>query len=155
MVQVGDHLPEGQLVEFIEAESGKLGPQLVDIGGSLKSKRVAILALPRVFARSVSTRVQACKEQGAEEVWCLGGQDPAIMAAWNRELRALGKVRLMADGSGVYTQALGLSADYAAAGNAASCSSLLVEDGIVKQTNVDAEGRGAASNDEKLVAQAA
>lgn len=154
MIQVGDRLPEGQLVEYIETEAGKSGPQIFNVSDTVKGKKIAVLALPRTFARNVLKRVEACKEQGAEEVWCLGGQDPAVMASWSRELKSTGKVRIMADGSGVYTQALGLSADYRFAGNAASRSSLLVEDGIVEQINVDG-GWSKASNDEKLVAQAA
>lgn len=154
MIQVGDHLPNGQLVELIEAEGGKSGPQTLVVSEAVKGKKIAMLALPRTCTRSFLPRVQACKGQGAEEVWCLGGQDPSIMTAWARELKAAGRVRLMADGSGVYTQALGLSADYRFAGNAASRSSLLVEDGVVKELNVDG-GRADASNDEKRVAQAA
>jgi peroxiredoxin len=155
MIQVGDHLPQGQLVEFIEIEGGKLGPKILNVSDSVKGKRIAILALPRTFTRDTLKRVEACKEQGADEVWCLGGQDPSIMAAWSRDLKAAGKVRLMADGSGVYSQALGLSADFGAAGSAATRSSLLTENGVVKQLNVDTGGRLQASNDDMLVAQAA
>ena len=155
MIQVGDHLPQGQLVEFIETEGGKFGPKILNVSDSVKGKKIAVLALPRTFARDTLKRVEACKEQGADEVWCLGGQDPSIMAAWSRGLKAAGKVRLMADGSGVYSQALGLGADFGAAGSAASRSSLLTEDGVVKQLNVDAVGRLQASNDDLLVAQAA
>jgi peroxiredoxin len=155
MIQVGDHLPQGQLVEFIEIEDGKLCPIILNVSDSVKGKRIAVLALPRTFARDTLQRVEACKEQGADEVWCLGSQDPSIMAAWSCNLKAAGKVRLMTDGSGVYSQALGLSADSGAAGSAAIRSSLLTEDGVVRQLNVDAGGRRQASNDDMLVAQAA
>lgn len=155
MVQVGDHLPQGQLVEFTEASDGKLASRLFDISESVKGKQIVILALPKAFSRQVSQRIEAARSQDADEIWCLGGQDPAVMALWCRELKSAGGVRLVTDGSGVYSQALGLSAEYAAAGNAASRSSLRVEDGIVKQLNVDAPGTAEASNDERVLAQAA
>lgn len=155
MIQLGDHLPQGQLVEFTETQDSRLGSRLFDVSDSVKGKKIAMLALPRTFTAQVGQRIEAARRQETDEIWCLGGQDPAVMALWSRELKSARDVRLMSDGSGVYSQALGLSAECAAAGNAASRSSLLVEDGIVKSLNVDAAGKTEASNDERRVAEAA
>lgn len=155
MIQVGDHLPKGQLVEF-ESQAGKSSPKIFNASEAVKGKKIAILALPQIPSRSAVKRVEACKEKGVEEVWCLVGQDPALVAAWNKELQAWSaKIRLMSDGNGVYVQALGLSGEPGVAGNAAYHSSLLVEDGIVKQFDVDVGARPDASNDERPAVQAA
>ncbi len=155
MIQVGAHLPKGQLVE-VGSQGGKSGPQVFNVGDAAKGKKLAILALPRTFSRNAVKRIETCREQGVDEVWCLIGQDPAFVAAWSKELQGLsGKVRLVSDGNGVYVQALGLSAETGVAGNAAYHSSLLVDNGIVKQFDVDASGRPDAANDGKSVAQAA
>jgi len=112
--------------------------------------------LPHTLSRNAANRVEVCTAQGVDEVWCLVGQDPAFVAAWKKELQALtGKIRLVSDGNGVYVQALGLSGELGMAGNAAYHSSLLVDDGIVKQFDVDVSARPDASNDEKPAAQAA
>lgn len=84
MVQVGDHLPEGQLVEFIETEGGKFCPTLLDVSDSVKGKRIAILAVPTAFHPDYLKQAEACKQAGAEEIWCIGVNDPMAMGKWNR-----------------------------------------------------------------------
>jgi len=155
MIQVGDHLPQGQLVEFT-SQSGKSAPQILNVSDSASGKKIAVLALPRVPSKNVLKRVEACRDQGVDEVWCMGGQDPAFVAAWERELKKLsGKIRLMSDGNGVYVQALGLSGEPEMAGNAAYRSSLLVDGSIVTQFNVDVSIRDEAANDGSPVVRAA
>ncbi len=156
MIQVGNHLPQGQLVEFVENQEGKSGPQVFNAGDAAKGKKIAVLALPLTFSGNALQRIEACSRQGIEEIWCFVGQDPAFVAAWRKKLQALsGKLRLVSDGNGVYVQALGLSAEPGVAGNATYRSSLLVDDGIVKRFDVDVSIRPDASNDGKAVAQAA
>src|SRR5690606_1330309 len=93
MIQVGDHLPKGQLVEF-ESEGGKSSPKIFSSSDAAKGKKIAILALPHTLSRNAANRVEVCTAQGVDEVWCLVGQDPAFVAAWKKELQALtGKIR--------------------------------------------------------------
>jgi peroxiredoxin len=77
------------------------------------------------------------------------------MAAWMRDQKATGKVRMMADGNGEYTKKLGLELDLTARnmGVRSSRYSMLVEDGVVKRLNVEAPGKYEVSGAEVLLSQ--
>ena len=64
------------------------------------------------------------------------------MGAWGRDQKATGIVRMMADGNADYSRALGLSADFSKhnMGTRSQRYSMLVEDGVVKQLNVETTG---------------
>ena len=51
----------------------------------------------------------ALKAKGVDEIWCVSVNDAFVMGAWGREQGTDGKVRMLADGSALWTKALGLS----------------------------------------------
>lgn len=77
------------------------------------------------------------------------------MAAWGKDNNAAGKVRMIADGNAQYSQALGLEVDLTARGMGVRSKrySMLIEDGVVKQLNLDAPGKFEVSGAEKMLAQ--
>jgi peroxiredoxin len=78
------------------------------------------------------------------------------MGAWGREQKAGGKVRMMADGSALFTKALGLDMDLTARGMGVRSQrySMLVEDGTVKAVNVEAPGKFEVSDADTMLKQA-
>jgi len=44
------------------------------------------------------------KAKDVDEIWCIAVNDAFVMAAWGREQKAGGKVRMMADGSADFWQ---------------------------------------------------
>jgi glutaredoxin/glutathione-dependent peroxiredoxin len=82
--------------------------------------------------------------------------DAFVMGAWGRDQKTAGKVRMMADGSGTWTQAVGLPLDLSARGMGLRSQrySMLVKDGVVKSLNVEAPGKFEVSNAETLLKQA-
>jgi peroxiredoxin len=64
------------------------------------------------------------------------------MGAWGRDQKATGIVRMMADGSATFTKALGLEFDLVAKGFGVRSKrySMLVQDGVVKQLNIENGG---------------
>ena len=84
------------------------------------------------------------KAKGVDEVWCVSVNDAFVMGAWGQEQKAAGKVRMMADGSALFTKALGLDMDLTARGMGVRSQrySMLVEDGVVKA----AQRRGARAS---------
>ena len=64
------------------------------------------------------------------------------MAAWGQDHDAIGKVRMLGDGSAELTKALGLERDLSKAGMGIRSArySLLVDRGVVKQVNVEDSG---------------
>jgi len=64
-------------------------------------------------------------------------------------------VRMMGDGSGIYTKALGLEFDLSARGLGVRCQrfSMLVDDGVVKTMNLEAPGKYEISDGETMLKQ--
>jgi peroxiredoxin len=78
------------------------------------------------------------------------------MGAWGKDQKSEGKVRMMADGSGTFTQATGLTLDLIARGMGVRSQrySMLVDNGVVKTLNIEAPGKFEVSNAETILAQA-
>ncbi len=95
------------------------------------------------------------KAKKVDEIWCLAANDAMVMAAWGKDNKAFGKVRMMGDGSALYTKALGLELDLIARGMGVRMQrfSMLVEDGVVKKLNLEAPGKFEVSGADKMLAQ--
>jgi len=156
MIKVGDRLPAGTVKEYIEVEGNgcSLGPNAFDVQKEMAGKTVAIFAVPGAFTPTCSA--QHVPAAGVSEIWCLSVNDPFVMGAWGRDQKAAGAVRMMADGSGDYTRALGLVLDLKAAGlgERSQRYSMLVKDGVVLNLNVDQGGKLEVSDASTLLAQA-
>jgi peroxiredoxin len=151
-IQIGDRLPEGTLQEFIdvETEGCALGPNTFNVSDLVKGKTIAIFGLPGAFTPTCSAQhlpgyiklADQLKAKGVDEIWCISVNDAFVMGAWGRDQQATGIVRMMADGSAAFTKALGLEFDLVAKGFGVRSQrySMLVQDGVVKQLNVEAGG---------------
>ena len=165
MIKVGDRLPEGTLSEFIEVEGNgcTLGPNTFKIEDLTKGKTVAIFGLPGAFTPTCSAKhvpsylakADALKAKGVSDIICISVNDSFVMGAWGREQKSTGKVRMMADGSGDFTKKLGLEFDLTARGMGVRSQrySMLVEDGVVKQLNVETGGKFEVSDASTLLKQ--
>jgi peroxiredoxin len=69
--------------------------------------------------------------------------DAFVMGAWGREQKATGKVRMMADGSAVWTKALGLELDLTARGMGVRSNryAAYIVDGVVKVLHNEGPGK--------------
>ena len=95
------------------------------------------------------------KAKGIDEIWCIAVNDAMVMAAWGKDNKAFGKVRMMGDGSALYTKALGLDTDLTARGMGIRSQrySMLIDNGVVKALNLEAPGKFEVSDAEKMLAQ--
>lgn len=164
-IKIGDRLPDATLAEFIEVESEgcSLGPNSFKVSDLVKGKKIAIFGLPGAFTPTCSAQhvpgyvenAAALKAKGVDEIWCVSVNDAFVMGAWGRDQKSTGVVRMMADGSAEFTKELGLVLDLTAKGLGIRSQrySMLVEDGVVKQLNVEAGGKFEVSNAETLLKQ--
>jgi peroxiredoxin len=164
-IQIGDRLPEATLSEFIETETEgcSLGPNTFNTADLVKGKTIAIFGLPGAYTPTCSAQhlpgyvqlADQLKAKGVDEIWCVSVNDAFVMGAWGRDQKATGIVRMMADGSGMFTKALGLELDLTAKGLGVRSQrySMLVQDGVVKQLNLENGGGFAVSSAEKLLEQ--
>jgi peroxiredoxin len=151
-IQIGDRLPEGTLQEFIdvETEGCALGPNTFNVADLARGKTIAIFGLPGAFTPTCSAQhlpgyiqlADQLKAKGVDEIWCISVNDAFVMGAWGRDQKATGIVRMMADGSAAFTKALGLEFDLVAKGFGVRSKrySMLVQDGVVKQLNIENGG---------------
>jgi len=153
-IKVGDRLPDGKLMESTEFDSATqcaMAPKEVSVADAAKGKKVAIFGLPGAYtptcsAKHVPSYVQnldQLKKKGVSEVWCVAVNDAFVMAHWGRDQNALGKIRFLGDGAAQWTKSLGLDLDLNARGMGMRMQrfSMLVDDGVVKQLNVEAPGK--------------
>lgn len=166
MIKIGDTLPSGSLSEYfdVEGEGCSLGPNTFDIAKITAGKTIAIFGLPGAFTPTCSAKhapgyidqVEAFKAAGVDEIWCVSVNDPFVMGAWGRDLKAAGKVRMMADGSAAFAKATGLTLDLTDKGLGLRSQrySLLAVNGVVKALNVEEGGGFKVSDADTLLAQA-
>jgi glutaredoxin/glutathione-dependent peroxiredoxin len=166
MLKVGEKLPAGSLQEYIEVEGNgcSVGPNTFDIEKEAAGKTIALFALPGAFTPTCSgkhvpgyvEKADELRAAGVDEIWCISVNDAYVMGAWGRDQKTAGKVRMMADGSGKFTQAAGLPLDMSARGMGLRSQrySALVVDGVVKSLNVEAPGKFEVSGADTLLGQA-
>jgi peroxiredoxin len=151
-IQIGDRLPEATLYESTEfGEACPIAPAKVSVTEATRGKRIVIFGLPGAYTPTCSAKhlpgylehLADLKARKVDEVWCVAVNDGYVMAAWGREQKALGRVRLLGDGSAELARKLGLEVDLAGGGMGLRMRrfSMLVDDGVVKQLNVEAPGK--------------
>lgn len=164
-IKVGDRLPAGAVWEFVEEERPgcTIGPNEFKVQDMVKGKRIAIFGLPGAFTPTCSAKhlpgyVQKAEQlrKMVDEIWCLSVNDAFVMGAWGKQQGAQNKVRMMADGNGAYTRALGLELDLVARGLGVRSQrySMLVVDGVVKALNIEQPGKFEVSDADTLLKQA-
>ena len=166
MIKVGDTLPAATLMEFSEVEGNgcSIGPNAVDVSKASAGKTIALFALPGAFTPTCSAKhvpsylekFSELKAAGVDEIWCVSVNDAFVMGAWARDQKSGGKVRMLADGSAAFSQAIGLTLDLSARGMGLRSNrySMLVKDGKVSSLNVEAPGKFEVSDAATMLAQA-
>ena len=166
MIQVCDKLPVATHNEFVEVEGEgcSIGPNAFDVAKATAGKTIALFALPGAYTPTCSAKhvpgyvekAADLKAAGVDEIWCVSVNDAFVMGAWGREQKALGKVRMMADGSADFAKATGLTLGLTARGMGLRSNrySMLVVDGVVKTLNVEGPGKFEVSDADTLLAQA-
>jgi glutaredoxin/glutathione-dependent peroxiredoxin len=164
-IRVGDKLPAGSLSEFIavETEGCSLGPNAFKVEDLAKGKKIALFGLPGAFTPTCSAKhvpgflanYEQFKAKGVDEIWCISVNDAFVMGAWAKDQGTQGKIRMLGDGSAAYTKALGLEQDLIAKGLGVRCQrfSALIDNGVVKQLNIEAPGQFEVSSAEALLKQ--
>ena len=158
-IQVGDPLPDVPLT-LATAD----GPKPTTSGEFFKGKRVALFAVPGAFTPTCSARhlpsyvdkAEELKGKGIDEIACISVNDPFVMAAWG-DRDGSKDITMLADGNGEFAQAIGLTMDGSkfGLGQRSQRYSMIVDDGIVEQLNVEAPGEYRASSAENMIDQLA
>jgi peroxiredoxin len=149
-IKIGENIPEATLTESTEfGEACPVAPSQVAVPAALKGKRIVIFGVPGAYTPTCSAKhvpgyvehLSELKAKKVDEVWCVSTNDGFVMAAWGRELKAIGKIRLLGDGSADFAKKLGLEVEIPGMGLRMRRFSMFVDDGVVKSINVEAPGK--------------
>jgi peroxiredoxin len=145
-IKVGDTLP----LDVKLKEMGESGPKDVPLGELCKGKRVIVFAVPGAFTPTCSMKhlpgfvagAQSLKAKGVDDIACVSVNDAFVMDAWGKAQGAAGKVRMLADGNGEFTRAIGLELDASGfgMGKRSQRYAMVVKDGKVEQLHVEPGG---------------
>jgi glutaredoxin/glutathione-dependent peroxiredoxin len=157
-IKVGDKMPEGQFMVM-----GANGPEPLSSDELFGGKKVVLFSVPGAFTPTCSAKhlpgyvenADAIKAKGADVIACLAVNDVFVMSAWGKAGDVGDKVVMLADGNGAYTRALGLELDASkfGMGERGQRFSLIADDGIVKELNVEPAGQFGVSSAESALAQ--
>jgi glutaredoxin/glutathione-dependent peroxiredoxin len=162
-IRVGDQLPNGTLTEMIDVGTPGcvVGPNNFQVADLVKGKKLAIFGLPGAFTPTCSgkhvpgyvSNFEALKARGIDEIWCISVNDAYVMGAWAKDQKTKGKVRMLGDGSAIWTKAAGLELDLTAKGMGVRSQrySMLVDNGVVKLLHIEAPGKFEVSDAETLL----
>jgi peroxiredoxin len=155
-ISVGDRVPNTKLVKATE-----LGPEAIESDEYFKGRRIALFSVPGAFTPTCSAKhlpgfVEKSDDilaKGIDEIACTAANDAFVMTAWGKASGVAGKVTMLADGNGDFPKALGLDADMSAygMGTRGKRFSMVVNDGIVEQLNVEAPGEFRVSTAEHML----
>ena len=156
-IQQGDPMPNARL--FVLDESG--APHATPASELFAGKRVVLFAVPGAFTRLCSEKhlpsfvhnADAIMARGIDEIVCVAVNDPMVLAAWGREYDAAGKIRMLSDGLGEFTRALGLEQDLSERGLGVRSKryAMLIVDGRVADLHVEPPGAFGMSSGEAVL----
>ena len=157
-IKVGDKLPSISLKYM-----NKDGMQTATTDDLFKGKKAVLFGLPGAFTPTCSAKhlpgyiekEAELKAKGVDEIVCTAVNDPFVMGAWGKSAGADGKVTMFADGNGTFAQAVGLTMDGSkfGLGTRGQRFSMLVNDGVVEQLNVEGPGEFRVSSADYMLEQ--
>ena len=157
-IKVGDKLPSVTLTQAT-AE----GPKPVTTDEFFAGRKVALFALPGAFTPTCSAKhlpgfkqlAGEIKGKGVDVIACLSVNDAFVMRAWAEDQAVGDDILMVADGSGDFTKAIDLVMDASKFGMGLRSQrySMIVDDGVVKELNIEQGGEFRVSAADYLLAQ--
>ena len=156
-ISVGDKLPD---VKLVKATAN--GPEQVQSADYFAGKKVALFAVPGAYTPTCSAKhlpgfvekADELKGKGVDEIACTSVNDPFVMGAWNKDAGSE-DITMLADGNADFAKAIGLDMDASGfgMGHRSQRYSMIVDDGVVKELNVEQPGDFSVSSAEHLMGQ--
>jgi peroxiredoxin len=147
-IKVGDALP-GAVFTIMTPD----GPKPKTTDEIFKGRKVVLFGVPGAFTPVCTgnhlpgflAKVDEFKAKGVNEIAVVSVNDAFVMGAWAKQAEAGDKILFLADGNATFTKAIDLSLDLTERGLGIRSKrySMLVEDGVVTQLNVE-ESTGTA-----------
>lgn len=144
-IKVGETIPSMKLMTATAD-----GPKEISTHEIFKGKKVVLFGVPGAFTPTCSMRhlpgfvdqSAAIRAKGADRIVCMAVNDAFVLGAWAKQNGVDDQVTMLADGSGVFTKALGLELDLSTRGLGVRCQrfALIAEDAKVTHIAVEQPG---------------
>jgi peroxiredoxin len=141
-IAVGDKIPDVRV-----QVPGPDGPVPAQTGELLGQGKVVLFGVPGAFTPTCSDyhlpgfvlRAEDLEAKGVDKIVCVSVNDAFVMKAWGEANDVGEKVALVADGSAVFTNALGLETDLTGGGLGIRSKryAAILEDGVVTDLAVE------------------
>ena len=138
-------------------------PTKVTLGDLLGGKKAVLFGVPGAFTPTCSAKrlpgfkanAAALKAKGVDTIACLSVNDVFVMNAWGKDQSVGADVLMLADGNGDFTKAVGLELDASKFGMGPRSQrySMVVDNGKVKQLNVEQGGEFRVSAADYMLGQ--
>ncbi|MEZ5937125.1 MAG: peroxiredoxin [Hyphomonadaceae bacterium] len=144
-IKIGDKMPEAT---FTVMKDGQPAP--MTMAELTTGKKVALFAVPGAYTPTCSARhlpgykekVADFRAKGVDTIACVSVNDVFVMNAWGKDQQVGEDVLMLADGNGAFAKSVGLEMDGTKFGMGLRSQrfSMVIEDGVLKQLNVEAPG---------------
>lgn len=160
-IRVGERIPNITIATMTPN-----GPAEITTDEIFAGKKVVLFAVPGAYTPTCSANHlpgyvrhrDAFADKGIDAVACLSVNDAFVMGAWG-EAHGVGDgdaggILMLADGSGAFTEALGLQLDLTAnhLGVRSRRYAMVVEDGVITHLNVEEGAEFKVSSAESVLA---
>lgn len=125
-------------------------------------KKIVLFALPGAFTPTCSAshlpgyvvKSDEIFAKGVDRIVCLSVNDAFVMGAWGEQQNVEDRVMMIADGSGYFTQAVGLEFDRRQGGMGMRSQryAMIVNDGVVELLNIEAPAKLEVSDADTILA---
>ncbi|MGH6744005.1 peroxiredoxin [Novosphingobium sp. PhB57] len=156
-IAVGDKLPDVKLIK-----AGESGPEPVQSAAFFAGRKVALFSVPGAFTPTCSAKhlpgfvdkAAELKAKGVDEIACTAVNDAFVMGAWGKASGSA-DVTMLSDGNGDFVKAMDLVMDGTGfgMGHRGQRFSMVVNDGVVEQINVEAPGAFEVSSADHMLGQ--
>ena len=153
-IQPGERIPEA-ILQYVAD-----GVHKIDTLTLFEGRKLVLFSVPGAFTPTCSERhlpgfvehFDQFRERGIE-VACMAVNDPFVMQAWGESQHVPPGLRMLADGNGDFTRALGLQMDASGYGMGLRSKrfALYAENGVVRQLFVEAPGEFRVSSAEHVL----
>jgi glutaredoxin/glutathione-dependent peroxiredoxin len=154
----GDRLPDATFRTMTEA-----GPKPITTAEIFAGKTMVLFGVPGAFTPTCHKthlpgflkEAEAFKAKGVDGIAVVAVNDPFVMDAWAEATGGKGTLTFLSDGAAEFAKAAGLDVDLSANGMGIRCKrfSALIENGVVKQMNIEPAPGVNASSAETLICQ--
>lgn len=156
-ISVGEKLPN---VTMVKATAN--GPEQVQSSDYFAGKKVALFSVPGAFTPTCSAKhlpgfvekADDLKAKGVDEIVGTAVNDAFVMGAWNQAAGS-DDITMLADGNGDFAEGVGLTMDGSGfgMGKRGQRFSMVVNDGVVEQLNVEEGGEFKVSSADYMLDQ--